>query len=117
MERTAIQYRDFWDVPRIFLTRYAGRTFLFDCPFDEAQEDYPSTYRVYLMPALDETDVEGSWTTLSAKAVRELGEVPLDRVLFDPSRRKDIDAGILDEMLQASSLPASAQDGNGAIRP
>ena len=37
-----IQYRDFYDVPRIFVADYQGRLYLFDCPFDEALDDYPS---------------------------------------------------------------------------
>jgi len=44
------QYRDFWDIPRIFLVEYGNSLFLFDCEFDEQKEDYGNVFHVYLMP-------------------------------------------------------------------
>lgn len=98
-ERAPIRYRDFWDVPRIFLARYRGHTFLFDCAFDEALDDYPDSYKVFLLPPLKDEELPKDWTILPARATGYLGEVPLGRVLFDPSRRQSIDSGILDELI------------------
>jgi hypothetical protein len=36
-----IAYRGYWDVPRIIVTRSAGRTVLLDCQFDDELDDYP----------------------------------------------------------------------------
>lgn len=102
MTRTVpISYREFWDVPRIFLAEEDGQLYLFDCPFDEATEDYPDEYRVYLMPHLTEPELAGSWAGLHRKAVREVGTVPISRVAFDPTRRKQIDAAVLDAFAAA----------------
>jgi hypothetical protein len=98
-----INYRDFWDVPRIFVTSYQGQQFLFDCPFNETAEDYPDRYAVYLMPSLTEDDLQGSWAVLPAKATRRLGTVPVIEIRFDATRRQAIDATVLDEILAAPS--------------
>ncbi len=93
-----IQYRDFWDVPRIFLAEHHGMTLLFDCPFDELAEDYPTSYRVYEMPKLSVEELTGSWHRLHTKATRFLGEVPLSGVNFDPTRRAAVDGHTLDRI-------------------
>lgn len=92
-------YRDLWDVPRIFLVDFQDRHFLFDCEFDDETEDFPDQYQVYLMPSLADADLAGSWVHLCARAIQHLGEVPLDQVVFDATRRKEIDAAILDQWL------------------
>jgi len=97
-----IRYVGFWDVPRIFLTRYKGQTFLFDCPFDEQLEDDCDSYRVYLMPELADEDLPKDWTTLHQKATGFLGEIPVSRVRFDPSRRREVELSVLDELLAST---------------
>ena len=94
-----IRYMGFWDVPRIFLTRYKGQTFLFDCPFDEQLEDDSDSYRVYRMPDLAEEDLPKDWTTLHQRATSFLGEIPVVRVRFDDSRRREVELSVLDELL------------------
>jgi hypothetical protein len=101
-----ITYRGFWDVPRIFLTRHNGYLYLFDCSFSEAVDDYPDDYTVFLLPTeLHEENLPSDWTTLKGMAIRRLGTVPVDRVTFDPTRRKQIDAAVLDGL--AAPAPAS----------
>jgi len=95
--RAGIQYRGYWDFPRIFITRYKGQTFLFDCAFDEALDDYPDVFKVFLMPELSDKELPDDWTTLKNKAIRFLGEAPTNHVRFDETRRESIDAGILEE--------------------
>lgn len=94
-----IRYREFWDVPRIFLVHYQGKWFLFDCPFDETSEDFPDSYRVYLIPEPSEEELAGSWDKLHEKATHCSGEVPLARIHFDPSKRREIDASVLDDLM------------------
>jgi hypothetical protein len=96
--RARIQYRGYWGFPRIFLTRYEGHTFLFDCAFDETLDDYPDVFRVFLMPDLRDEELPKDWTTLKGKAIRFLGEVPTNSVQFDETRRQSIDTGILEEL-------------------
>jgi len=93
-----IRYRDFWDVPRIFLASFGARTFLFDCCFDEETEDYPNSYKVYLVPRFTDEELSGSWDKLHERASQFLGEVPVDCVQFDPTRRQSIDSGVLAEL-------------------
>ena len=99
MERpTPISYRGYWDVPRIFYLTDGGQTYLFDCMFSEDLDDYPDDYRVYLMPPLTEADVAGSWDGLSRLAKAYLGTIPVRDVRFDETRRRLIDAAILDRL-------------------
>ena len=93
-----IIYRDFWDVPRIFVVRHRGRPYLFDCRFDESAEDFEAAYRVYTLPDLPERELSGTWAGLAGKAESYLGEVPVESVTFDPSRRRTIDTSIIDEL-------------------
>ncbi len=104
MKRFApILYRDFWDVPRIFLVEHKGVHFLFDCLFDESSEDFSGHYNVYLLPELGKFELEGSWAHLSKKAISSLGEIPIHQVSFDETKRKEIDVTLLENLI--SSLP------------
>jgi hypothetical protein len=93
-----IQYRDFWDIPRIFLAPFRGMFVLFDCVFDEKTEDYPDKYKVYTIPQFSDEELTGSWDHLSLKAQRFLGEIPVSQVCFDSSKRREIDSRVLEEL-------------------
>src|SRR5262249_17424449 len=99
-----IRYREFWDVPRIFLFPYRGQSALFACPFDERTEDFPNVYTVYLLPQLPEEDLTGSWDGLPGKATVCLGEVPVDQVRFDPTRRQEVDTRVIDELIARTGV-------------
>ena len=96
---TPIQYRDFWDVPRIFLAHYHGVLWLFDCVFNENTEDYPDAYKVYLLPELSTEELAGSWDHLALKAQQYLGEIPVGQVSFDSSKRREIDTQVLEKIM------------------
>jgi hypothetical protein len=93
---TPIKYRDFYDIPRIFLAEILGRVFLFDCPFNEEKDEYEETFKVYLMPTLGEKDLAGSWKNLPRRATRLLGEVGAAEVEFDTTSRQQVNLEILD---------------------
>jgi len=93
---TPIQYRGFWDVPRIFLVAASDRLFLFDCAFSEELDDYPDEYIVFVLPEGTDDSLPQDWTTLVDRATARLGTVPVSEVTFDPTRRQAIDASILD---------------------
>lgn len=91
MKRWApIKYREFYDIPRIFLTEIGDRTFLFDCSFNDKMDEYEGTFRVYSMPELDEKELGGSWQDLRTKATRFLGEIPASEIEFDPTFRQQV---------------------------
>jgi hypothetical protein len=90
-----IRYRDFWDVPRTFLVDDGRDTILFDCPFDTGGEEYASAYCVWLMPALTEQELVGSWARLADRGIRLLGHVPVEDVSFDASKRRKVDLDVL----------------------
>ncbi len=108
--RLPIRYRDFWDVPRIFLANYRGHLFLFDCPFDEEVEDYPELYHVYVLPPLQEEELSGSWADFAKKAIHYLGDIAIDAVQFDPSKRKEIDVAVLQQLADGRPMPVSLFD-------
>lgn len=98
LSESEIIYRDFWDVPRLFIVLHLGRHYLFDCPFNSSVEDFEQTYHVYTFPDLPEGELGGSWEGLAEKAEDYLGEVPVTGVQFDPSKRRIIDTSIIDEL-------------------
>lgn len=99
MNWATIRYRDFYDLPRIFITSYNGKQYLFDCPFDDELDDYPNSYRVYQLPALSEAELQGSWQRLPARAVIFLGAIQVAAVEFDPTKRESINTAIIRELL------------------
>ena len=90
MDWAPIRYRDFYDLPRIFITSYEGKDYLFDCPFDDEADDYLDSYRVYQLPVLSKEDLQGSWEHLPGSAAAFLGEIPVAEVQFDPTKRERI---------------------------
>ena len=99
MQWATIRYRDFYDLPRIFVTNYQGQLYLFDCPFDDELDDYPNSYRVYQLPALTEAELEGSWEHLPERASRWLGAISVTEVQFDPTKRARINTAVLSKLL------------------
>ncbi len=99
MDWATIRYRDFYDIPRIFITAHDGKQYLFDCPFDDELDDYSDRYRVYQLPAISEDDLKGSWERLSERAVRLLGVVPVAEVQFDPTKRQRLDTAVIEALL------------------
>jgi hypothetical protein len=108
MNWATIRYRDFYDVPRIFITALDGKQYLFDCPFDDELDDYSDRYRVYQLPANLEDELEGSWERLPERAVRLLGVVPVAEVQFDPTKRQRIDTAVI-EALRGRRDPQSTR--------
>ena len=94
-----IKYMGYWDVPLVFVFRHHGELFLFECEFDNEREDYAESYKVYTLPELDSDALPEDWTTLRFHATRYLGEVPVEKVRFDPTRRHEVETAVLDELL------------------
>jgi hypothetical protein len=73
-----------------------GTLFLFDCPFDEASDEYPSSFEVYELPA-DARPLleEPSWEKLPQLGTL-IGRVSAEKLEFDPTRRTAIRAAAFD---------------------
>jgi hypothetical protein len=99
-----IQYREFYDIPRMFIAEYGGETYLFDGSFDDALDDYPPSYSVFVLPHIDLSTLSGSWADLSRSAVRMCGEVSTDAVVFDPTRRQSISPDVFGRLGAARAL-------------
>ena len=101
------QYREFWDVPRMFITELNGRTYLFNCRFDEKLEDFETGYSVFEMPDLSDADLSGSWMPLLARAKCKLGEIQIVDIEFDPTCRNEIAWESLQSVFARSSADRS----------
>jgi hypothetical protein len=97
--KTKITYRDFYDVPRMIVVTHRGLKLLLDCKFEESLDDYSTAYRVSILPQeLDELSLH-SWGELPRMATKYLGDIPIAQVVFDPSKRAEIDTAVLDSLL------------------
>ena len=98
-QKTSFIYRDFYDVPRMIILRLKGLLILLDSPFDTEADEYSDRYRVFVLPNLPQEELEGSWENLSSKSTKFLGQIPIRNVVFDPTLRKEIDTGLIDQLL------------------
>jgi hypothetical protein len=96
---TPFEYGGFYDVPRCISVRYSGVHFLLQSWFDEVTDEYPSVYLVYKVSALAEPLPPCSPEFLKI-GMTCIGEIPIEQIVFDPTRRKEIDALILDQFLR-----------------
>jgi hypothetical protein len=95
-----IQYRDFHDVPRIFIFQWEGKTYLANCPFSHELDEYESTYSLFELPPLTTLSLDGPWEGLRGRALRKIGEVAVVDVIFDPTRRRQVDTDVFRKMLE-----------------
>jgi len=99
-----IQYREFYDFPRVFIIEYGGRFLLFDGPFDEEIDEYSPFFTVFemssdkLQPFLGQ-DMLLLWESLPSLATKRIGKIPVSDVKFDPTRRQAIESSVLDRLL------------------
>lgn len=103
-EMTPFQYVEFYDVPRSIALRYRKKLILLQSAFDEDLDEYPDSYSVYLLPeSVEDSLREGSWEFLRNTPMTCVGHIKIDHVAFDPSKRKELDASLLDDLVTAIS--------------
>lgn len=91
-----IRYRDFYDLPRAFVVERDGKSYFFDCPFDDEIDEYPAEYHVYRLPTgVVPADAGLSWAYLAGSGER-VGVVATTQVPFDPSRRIAVSETVFD---------------------
>jgi hypothetical protein len=91
-----IRYREFYDIPRLFVIEQGGWFYCFECRFDDSLGEYPSSYRVYhLDPTLSAEIDADSWEGLASKGMF-VGEVETHHVKFDETLRAAVDSSVID---------------------
>lgn len=84
------EYRDFCDLPRIFIVRAGASWLLFDCPFNESLDDYPDKYWVYEISDASRWQFSNYWSDCSSEALVCKAVVDMNELTFDASKRKGI---------------------------
>jgi hypothetical protein len=88
--------RDFYDIPRAFLVEHAGELLFFDCPFDDALDDYRNEFTVYCVDEQFRDHIDRvPWTDLASRSDR-IGAVRTELVKFDATRRRAIHVEVFD---------------------
>ena len=91
-------YRDFYDVPRSIAFVRRGHCYFLDCVFDDGLDDYGRDYEVFELPFASLGALPDDWENITASAGRRLGSVPVTSVRLDNTRRKLIEASIVDRV-------------------
>jgi hypothetical protein len=104
-QRSKFTYRDFYDVPRMIIVNHRGQKLLLDCKFDDSLDDYPPTYKLYILPKEIDERSEKSWESMPTRAVRYVGEIPVNHVIFDRTKRTELETKVLDDLLSGPSAP------------
>jgi hypothetical protein len=97
-EMTPFKYGGFYDVPRCISLEYRGFRFLLQSWFDEEIDEYPDMYAVSIVPPLADVFPPCSPEFLSVP-MTHIGYLPIADVVFDESKRKGLDASVLDRFL------------------
>src|SRR5207249_9117032 len=98
------RYVEFYDVPRAIALRHRGRLLLLQSAFDEKLDEYPDNYSVFVLPESAEASLaRSSWEFLE-NGLTCIGQIPVEAVRFDPTKRKTLDSSILDKLTDDSAL-------------
>jgi len=89
-----IEWRDFYDVPRLFVVTLGEEAVVFESRFDDERDDYDDHYDAYVLPVTKVPPWPESWEQLTAQA-KKVGRVPVKAVRFDASRRQSVSADLL----------------------
>jgi len=100
MPMVAFEYRDFWEVPRLLVCTVNGIEILLDSEFDEATNDYAPNYKVYAMPPELDPDAPDASEELLLAEAEYLGSIPVDAIAFDATKKIEMDAAPLLELLK-----------------
>jgi len=93
-----IEYRGFHDIPRMVVVMRENSLYLLDCPFDAELDDFSPRFTVYLLPSDTEYRISGmSWEGLPEIGER-IGEIPVDLVEFDATRREAIKSSVFTQL-------------------
>ncbi len=94
-----ILYSGFYDFPLAFTVRFEGKLYVFVRGFDDDADEYEDRYRVYFMPPLTDEDIQASWLQIETKAIDYLGEMAVKDIVFDATKRHEIETDVLERLL------------------
>jgi hypothetical protein len=98
MDWLPIQYRDFYDVPRLIAVERTGEIYLFDCPFDDETDEYSDWFVIYRLPPENRGLLdEASWRSLTSLG-EPVGRLAVKDIELDPSRRRAINDAVFRKM-------------------
>jgi len=107
-QMTPIKYGGFWDVPRYILLRYRGKLLLLTSEFDEEIDEYPDEYLVHLLPETDGESLPPLTLNLLTETTRtQVGRIAIKDVVFDTTRRRELDASCLDDLLDQHEIASA----------
>jgi hypothetical protein len=82
-----IEYRSFYDVPRMIVASSDEGLFFFHSPSSDEIDDYAPHYEVYRLPMLDAALLPMSWENLEQQAVERRANIPLNNLPFTVERK------------------------------
>ena len=101
----SIEYRDFYDIPRLFIAERHGVVYLFDGQFSASCDDYPSHFNVFrLSSKIDDVRKEPDWSRLNEQG-EHIAVVLADTIEFDVTRRKSISDRVFDSLTLETNHP------------
>jgi uncharacterized protein YjeT (DUF2065 family) len=104
-------YRHFYDVPRAFLVELRPQYILFfDCPFDEAIDDYSACFEVFVIEGLCVCDLPTDWKDLYSLNNERLGSLPSTALRFNATRRREVFIDGLAELIRSSDRVHSVME-------
>ena len=82
-----LEYREFYDLPRLILVETDDRFLLLDCPFEDGFDDYAADFFVYQLESDPRLSFGADWSGLPATG-RLLGQVSVNSITFNSTRRE-----------------------------
>lgn len=100
--KARILYSGFYDYPLAFVIRNRNQQILFYREFDDALDEYPDRYKVFILPDISDEEISRSWQTLPDLATQYLGDLSIREIEFDSTRTKEVDTNSMDHFLERS---------------
>ena len=94
-----IEYRDFYDRPRMFKLTVGDQVFLCISAFKEDLDDHDSAYEVWRITSPEAISWGGSWLEFPRPNDQLMGRIAVKDVVFDASCRASVDLRSLEAMV------------------
>src|SRR5215470_15739489 len=75
-----IRYFSFWDVPRTFAFEYGGKVYLLTSEFDDALDEYPDDYDVFVVSGIGNLSMVNDWKSIEPLPRTFVGKLPVASV-------------------------------------
>lgn len=96
----SFKYAGFFDVPRYIFLSYREWFLLLRSEFDDELDEYEANYTVFVLPeSVRDLVWKGNWEFYNKTPMSEIGKIPVCAVVFDQSKRTELDASCLDDLI------------------